>query len=161
MADKYDAGMTLPSGLRKSPPEASTVPPSNVEDFPNRILQRVDGGLDHALPPVPAIAVARRGLAAHGREGIVARREAHKQREWDQPDAEAKIGGDLGKGGHVGRVVVGRAGDGGLLGALEVAEPEVVVDEDEDCACQSRPGQGKSRGNSPQEAKKSGSLSFT
>ena len=119
--------------LPPAPNRISTVSSGNIKDFAKRLLQRVHGSLDHALSAVTAVAIAGGGLAAHGREGVVAGREADKEREGDQPDAEAKVGGDLGKGGHVGRVVVGRAVDGRLLGGLKVAEPEVVVDQDEDC----------------------------
>jgi hypothetical protein len=74
-------------------------------------------------------------LMPHGRQHVVACRQANKERKGDEPDAQSKVGRDLGKGRDVvGRVVVGRhILDCAVLGTGEVAEPEVMIEKDEDC----------------------------
>ncbi|KAK5004785.1 hypothetical protein LTR39_006094 [Cryomyces antarcticus] len=56
----------------------------------------------HRLPPRAdeTAPLARRILAAHTRQHILARRQRHEQREGDQPDAEAEVGRDFRERGH-------------------------------------------------------------
>ena len=75
---------------------------------------------------------AARRLAAYRRQHVVAGRQAHEQRERHQPHAQAEVWGDHGEARDVGVFVVGPL-VGAVLAAGEVAEPDVVVDQDEDC----------------------------
>lgn len=102
----------------------------------NRVEHTIHEGLGHTLvasllcgginPPD-----TRRSLVSHRRQDVVAGGETDEQRKGHEPDANAKVRGDLGKGGHVGGQVVirGHVLVGTFLVVGEVFEPDVVIDE--------------------------------
>lgn len=93
----------------------------------------VDQSLDHALRPALALE-SRNRLGAHRRQDVVACGQADEEGEGHEPDAQAEEGSYLGEAGDVGGVVVGGAGVGSGLKVGEVAEPDVVIDDNEHCA---------------------------
>ena len=109
------------------------------EKVPDGVAHRVHHGLDHALRLAPPVVPAH-GLAAHGGQDVVAGAQADEERKGHEPDADAKIRRDHGEAGDVDVVVVRGSLVGAGLRVGEVAEPRVVIAEDEDCfASQSAP----------------------
>ena len=99
----------------------------NLTNCPTNLINK---SLDHALRlalPIEAMG----GLSAHGRQDIVACRQTDKECERNEPDAEAKVRGDLGETWHVGLVVVRSPLVRARLCIGKVSEPDVVVDEHE------------------------------
>ena len=104
-----------------------------------RCYSPIDTASLYAIPALPTHlwlltwrhetrARARRILAPHARQHILARRQRDEQRERDEPDLQAEEGGDFCEGGDGlggrGRVVaVGGPG----WGRGEVSQPEPVV----------------------------------
>lgn len=107
------------------------------KDLANCPTNLVNKSLDHALRlalPIESMG----GLSAHGWKDIVACRQTDKERERNEPDAEAKIRSDLGETWHVGLVVVRGPLVGAGLCIGKVSEPNVVVDEHENCVLLAR-----------------------
>lgn len=109
--------------LRPVHPTASHV--SNQPSDP------INKRLDQALGLILAIHATNR-LRTHGRQNIVASRQAHKERKWNQPDAYTKVGRNHRKGRDVHMLVVGRSGVGSLLVVGEESEPHIVVEKHQD-----------------------------
>lgn len=99
----------------------------------NRTAYRVNERLDHTLGLAMSVNAvhAPRGLRSHRGQHIVAGRQADKEGKRNQPDAEAKVRCNHGKGRDVGIVVVCSAVIRLDLGIGKVAEPYVMVEQDE------------------------------
>lgn len=123
------------------------LPPKHGTPLADRPANVVNQGLRHSLAAplgTPAATNSTSGpnrgarggrLAAHGGENIVACRQADEQRKRDEPDTDAKVGRNLGEGRDVvgGVVVRGHVLVGALLAVGEVPEPDVMVQQDENC----------------------------
>lgn len=138
----------------KTPRFIALPEPHQLSTFPHPLHNPIDSRLDQSLfPPSSATATATTPqrtshipgnlapgsvLAAHARQDVFARAEGYEQREGDEPDADAEVGRYLRERGHVGAIVDGGWSAvavqrrGGRRGG-EVAEPEEVVYEDQNC----------------------------
>jgi hypothetical protein len=72
-------------------------------------------------------------LGAHCRKDVVASRQTNEEREGHEPHAKPKVRRDLCEAWHVGLVVVRGTLVGARLCIRKVSEPNVMVDQDENC----------------------------
>lgn len=104
----------IPEGSQSSEPVLRSFPARHGPGLGDRRQNIVYQRLGHALAaprsdtgPHPARRY-RRFFASHGWQHVVAGGQAHEESEWDEPDADAEVGGNLGEGWDVGwGIVVG------------------------------------------------------
>ena len=72
-------------------------------------------------------------FASHTWQDQFSSTQTYEEREWDQPNADTEIRGDLGESWYIGVWIISRAPRRTRRRSREVAEPEEVVDENKDC----------------------------